>query len=140
MSRSTTDTDLIDYLPWDNQTIMEFEPFFTEYLGSLAFLNEKFSALGSSSLHLYHQLAKRSVSHRPRPLTKAEKMGFWFLGPSYNYTLRIDPKRDLKCGAHSCYEKTLKSGKICKPGLSFCYVIQYIIESEMIVIKLKKYK
>ena len=107
----TTDTDLIDYLPWDDgsEMLLDYEPLFTEYLGSLAFLSEKFSAFGRSILNIYHEmvfttgynfLLDRPYWYPPR------KRDFWILGASYNYTLRIDAKNDLTCGAHSCYEKT----------------------------------
>ena len=123
MSRSTT-----NYLPSENQTTLDPEQFFTEYLGGLAFLSEKFSAFDIFILDQYHSLVFDADHSRPLDidthfLTIAEKMGVWILGASYNYTLRIDAKNDLKCGAHSCYEETLKNGKICKPGIFFmlCY-------------------
>ena len=129
MNRSTTDTDLIDYLPWDeeNELYLIHEPLVTEYLGSLAFLSEKFSAVGRSILSIYHDmvfetgynfLLDRQFWYPPR------KRDFWILGASHNYTLRIDAKNDLKCDAHSCYEETLKSGNICKPGIFFMFCYQ----------------
>ena len=140
MSRSTTHTDLIDN-PTVNYLIDSVDSelaflltFFTEYLGSLAIYSETFSAFGESILRFYHSF----VSHPGASLlhivcgsqfsTHIEKMGVWILGASYNYTLRIDAKNDIKCGAHSCYEQTLNSGKICKPGMFFrlCYQLHQL--------------
>ena len=44
---------------------------------------------------------------------------FWILGNSYNETLKIFSRRDKRCSEDSCYDKSLKEGRICHPG-TFC--------------------
>ena len=135
MSRSTTHTDLIDnptvnYLIDTDSELGFLLTFFTEYLGSLAIYSETFSAFGESILSFYDSFVSQSGSSLLHIIsdtqfsTHLEKMGVWILGASYNYTLRIDAKNNIKCGAHSCYEQTLNSGKICKPGKFLCYAFK----------------
>ena len=88
------------------EEVLFYETVLTEYFGRPALLSEKISASRESVLYIYHRL-----------LNFTGGLDFWILGASYNDTLRIDGKDDVKCGAHSCYEQSLKSGKICKPGL-----------------------
>ena len=42
--------------------------------------------------------------------------GFWILGKSFSQ-INISPKNETKCENFSCYEKSLKTNKICKPGI-----------------------
>ena len=109
-------TDLILEVPDEkNEEVLFYERFFTEYLGSPALLSEKISASLESVLLVYQSLInceKKGI----RIGDFAGELDFWILGASYNDTLRIDANDDMKCGAHSCYEQILKSGKICKPG------------------------
>ena len=97
MSRSTTETDLIDYLPWEemreSEQLSHYEPLFTEYLGSLAFLSEKFFAFGRSISFIYHLMVftvDNDMWGRHPYWTHPGKMDFWILGASYNYTHSID--------------------------------------------------
>ena len=109
-NRSLPDTYLFDFLP-DELAIL-YETFFTEYHGSPAFLSEKISASSHSFLFVYSQLNYwRDINNFP------EEMDIWILGSSYNKPLRIDPEDNLKCGQLSCYEQSLKNGKICKSGM-----------------------
>ena len=121
-NRSLSENYLFDFLP---NTLAElYEPFFTEYHGSPALLSEKISA--SQEIHeilfIYKQLKYwRDYYNFP------EEMDFWILGSSYNNSLRIDPEDDQICGELSCYDQSLKTGKICKPGMFFsCIYIQNI--------------
>ena len=98
------------------EEVLFYERFFTEYFGSPALLSEKISAACESVLFIYETLInyeKKSI----HTSNLAEKLDFWILGASYNDSLSIDSNNDVKCGANSCYEQSLKSGKICKPGL-----------------------
>ena len=85
MSRSATETDLIKYLPWENQTWLDDALLLTEYLGSLALLSEKFSAFGRSILDMYHGLVfwtRKGIfdtASDSQSLTKAEKKVFGYL-------------------------------------------------------------
>ena len=45
----------------------------------------------------------------------SENSGFWILGQSFSQ-INISPKNETKCENLSCYEKSLKTNKICKPG------------------------
>ena len=45
-----------------------------------------------------------------------ENIGFWILGKSFSQ-INISPKKETKCENFSCYEKSLKTNKICKPGI-----------------------
>ena len=101
-----------------DDVVLFYERFFTEYHGSPAILSEKASASGLSVLAIYFDLADYG-QESVRIGNLAGEVDFWILGASYYDTLRIDAKNDLKCGAHSCYEQSLKTGKICKPGFYF---------------------
>ena len=50
----------------------------------------------------------------------SESYGFWILGKSYSQ-INITPKKEKKCENFSCYEKSLKTNKICKPGIFKIY-------------------
>ena len=43
----------------------------------------------------------------------------WLLGASYDTTNKFESEKSLKCGADSCYKKSLDNNKICKPGMLF---------------------
>ena len=115
ITRSLSNTYLnVPYLT--DEDVLFYERFFTEYLGSPALLSEKLFASRQSVLFVYQALiswGSMSINNG----NFAEEMDFWILGSSYNDTLRIDANDDVKCGAQSCYEQSLESGKICKPGL-----------------------
>ena len=87
----------------------------TEYLGSPALLTESIYASGRSLMFIYENLRYyRSFLEEEFP-----QMDLWILGASYNYTLQIDVNNDIICDEKSCYEQSLKTGKICKPGLYY---------------------
>ena len=95
---------------------LSYKTFFTEYQGSPAILSEKISALGESVLEIYNRLGFYQFSSNV-----PEEKDFWILGADYNYISAMDGKNGVKCGASSCYEQSLRSGKICKPGrFRFC--------------------
>ena len=96
--------------------VLYHERFFTEYFGSPALLSERISASRESVLSIYYFLIEGG-KEAIRIGNFAGELDFWILGASYNDTVRFDANDDVKCGAHSCYEQSLKSGKICKPGL-----------------------
>ena len=48
--------------------------------------------------------------------SELESNGFWILGKSFSQ-INISPKKETKCENCSCYEKSLKTNKICKPGI-----------------------
>ena len=50
------------------------------------------------------------------PVSKLELDEFWILGESFSQ-IKITPKKETKCEKFSCYEKSLKTKKICKPGI-----------------------
>ena len=111
-NRSLPDTYLFDFLPED--LAVRYQTFFTEYRGSPALLSEKISVSGESVLLIYLWLKYyEEVSNFP------VKKDLWILGASYNYSLSIKAKDDVKYGEHSFYEQSLKTGKICKPGMFF---------------------
>ena len=116
-NRSLSEAYLFEFLPNEyripNTELAElYESFLTEYHGSPAFLNEKMSASNESFSRVYELRCEYNY-YNP------EKMDFWILGASHNNPLRIDAKNNVECGGYSCYEKSLKSGKICKPGILF---------------------
>ena len=45
--------------------------------------------------------------------------GIWLLGASYDTINKFESEKSLKCGADSCYKKSLDNNKICKPGMLF---------------------
>ena len=45
----------------------------------------------------------------------------WFLGASYNRSLKNDLENEIQCGRESCYQKSLKEIKICKQGRLFIW-------------------
>ena len=49
-------------------------------------------------------------------LPQLESNEFWILGKSFSQ-INISPKKETKCENFSCYEKSLKTNKICKPGI-----------------------
>ena len=49
-----------------------------------------------------------------------ESNGLWILGKSFSH-INISPKNETKCENFSCYEKSLKTNKICKPGIFKIY-------------------
>ena len=51
-----------------------------------------------------------------------ENNGFWILGKSFSQ-INISPKKETKCENFSCYEKSLKTNKICKPGIFKIYLM-----------------
>ena len=95
-----------------NKDVFFMQERFIEYFGSPALLSEKISALNESVLDVW--AFKGNF---------AGELDSWILGASYNDTLRINAKDEVKCGAHSCYEESLKSGKICKPGLYYALIL-----------------
>ena len=107
INRSLSDT----YLKVTDKSVWfyEYERFFTDYFGSPALLSEKMSASRQCVLTIY-----RNIRFVGKKFFRG--LDFWILGASYNDTIRIDANDGVKCGKHSCYEKSLKSGKICKPG------------------------
>ena len=48
-----------------------------------------------------------------------ERQEIWLLGASYDTTNKFESEKSLKCGADSCYKKSLDNNKICKPGMLF---------------------
>ena len=94
-----------------DEEVLLYERFLTEYFGSPAVLSEKISASREHVSSIYIVSNLKDVEKK-----SVRGLDFWILGASYNDTLRIDANDDVKCGAHSCYERSLRSGKICKPG------------------------
>ena len=47
---------------------------------------------------------------------QSESNEFWILGKSFSQ-INISPKKESKCENFSCYEKSLKTKKICKQGI-----------------------
>ena len=111
-NRSLSETYLFKFLP--DELALHYESFFTEYHGSPALLSEKISASGESFLFIYKQL-----KYWQEYYNIYEEMDFWILGASHKNPLRFYSKNDVECGGHSCYEQSLKSRKICKPGMFF---------------------
>lgn len=48
-----------------------------------------------------------------------QRQEIWLLGASYDTTNKFESEKSLKCGADSCYKKSLDNNKICKPGMLF---------------------
>ena len=105
-NRSLSENYLFYFLPYE--LAESYQTFFTEYHGSPAFLSEMMPA-SLPFLFVYKDLKRYKEYY--------EKMDFWILGASHNNPLKIDAKDDVECGGHSCYEHSLKSGKICKQGM-----------------------
>ena len=40
----------------------------------------------------------------------------WFLGADIIDIFKINSKDEVRCGENSCYEESLRQGKICKQG------------------------
>ena len=57
-----------------------------------------------------------SEIHSTQSFSNLESNGFWILGKSFSQ-INISPKKETKCENFSCYEKSLKTNKICKPGI-----------------------
>ena len=49
-------------------------------------------------------------------IARLESNGYWILGESF-FQINIGPKNETKCENFSCYEKSLKTNKICQPGI-----------------------
>lgn len=94
------------------------QSFFTEYVDTSALLSENFFSSSRSVMYTAYEL-----THSPQllyaPWHDPVKRDFWILGANFDEISRIDSKKGLKCGAKSCYEMSLESGKICKPGKFF---------------------
>ena len=76
------------------------------------------------SIHLGESPGESFIYDRLVEFWTIQEIGFWILGASYNDTLRIDANFDLRCGENSCYEQSLKRGKICKPGMLLHKIFQ----------------
>ena len=48
-------------------------------------------------------------------ISKLESNEFWILGQSYS-EIKMSPKNETKCESLSCYEKSRRTKKVCKPG------------------------
>ena len=106
----------------------------TEYLGSPALLSEPIADINLFTSAVTVLSLLRDLKHTQEHFNRfngiiPDNLHFWILGASYNYTLRSDAKRDLKCDSNSCYEQSLQVGKICKPGM-FHY-LKYIFIYEL---------
>ena len=125
MNRSTPIDPTNQSLPgissdtYDNYTTYDpydpYERFLINYHGNPAFLSEKIVASSENELSIY-----RSVLNYRKDSYFPENTNLWILGASYDNILKIHAKNDAKCEPFSCYEHSLKSGKICKPGM-FCF-------------------
>ena len=84
--------------------------FYTEYRGSSALLSENIFASSDSVYYIY----KNHYDAWNKGNLKEEDV--WILGANFYDTSKIHGRKGLKCGEYSCYEKSLKNGKICTPG------------------------
>ena len=99
---------------------LRFVSAFGYYHETPAFLIDSLDGLTGWTYWMVIQSANSTVfdivlNHLPK---EAEE--FWILGKSYS-RIKLTPNNETYCGKLSCYEKSLKTNKICKPGILKIY-------------------
>ena len=81
-----------------------------EYFGLPAVLSEELDHLELPVYASIHDFYKKAENRRQE---------IWLLGASYNSIDKFELEKSMRCGADSCYRKSLDESKICKPGMLF---------------------
>lgn len=94
-----------------NIDIGDFDKIYlTNYHNVTAFLIENVITSEESLSNLYRKIWNLEEFEQKIQTKK------WFLGANNVDVSNINSKKKLRCGQYSCYEKSLREGKICKQG------------------------